>query len=315
MSLTTGTNGSTTYSYVYNGSQLVQMTVGANTLYFTYDANGLPATVTQNGTTYYYALNAQGDVIGIYTESGTDVCMYVYDAWGNPVYTSNNSSYTIDELNPLRYRGYVFDQDTGLYYLQSRYYNPEWGRFINADAFVSTGQGILGNNMFAYCRNNPVRRIDISGTLDYECDEESEDLASGNRNDWAKGGNSNSTKTGTNSSSGPGTNCLRIGSGHGSPTHSARINSTMDSLVNSGNCKAVYGNRALSTAGLNGSQRPDIIAIYNDGTCEIWEFASKSQATGTPGYRALGAKMQAIRLANPTARMNDIIPWEGVERG
>ena len=160
---TSRTSGTTTYHYVYNGSQLVQMTVGANTLYFTYDANGLPATVTQNGTTYYYALNAQGDVIGIYTESGTDVCMYVYDAWGNPVYTSNNSSYTIDELNPLRYRGYVFDQDTGLYYLQSRYYNPEWGRFINADAFVSTGQGILGNNMFAYCGNNPVSRADDGG--------------------------------------------------------------------------------------------------------------------------------------------------------
>ena len=139
------------------------MTVGADTLYFTYDASGVPATVTLNGTVYYYAVNAQGDVIGIYTETGTDVCTYAYDAWGRPVYTSNNSSYTIDELNPLRYRGYVFDQDTGLYYLQSRYYNPEWGRFINADVFVSTGQGILGNNMFAYCGNNPVSRADDGG--------------------------------------------------------------------------------------------------------------------------------------------------------
>ena len=76
---------------------------------------------------------------------------------------------TLGTHNPLRYRGYVFDQETGLYYLQSRYYDPEMGRFINADALASTGQGLLGNNMFAYCRNNPVRRIDIAGNTDHDC--------------------------------------------------------------------------------------------------------------------------------------------------
>jgi RHS repeat-associated protein len=73
---------------------------------------------------------------------------------------------TLGLYNPLRYRGYVYDTELGLYYLQSRYYNPTWGRFINADALVSTGQGILGNNMFAYCRNNPVSRKDAAGTDD-----------------------------------------------------------------------------------------------------------------------------------------------------
>ena len=58
-----------------------------------------------------------------------------------------------------------------MYYLQSRYYSPEWGRFLNADAFVSTGQGLLGNNMFAYCRNNPVKRIDVTGWYDLDCDD------------------------------------------------------------------------------------------------------------------------------------------------
>ncbi len=83
---------------------------------------------------------------------------------------------TLGANNPLRYRGYVYDRETGLYYLQSRYYNPKIGRFINADAFTSTGQGLLGNNMFAYCRNNPVCRIDISGTADADCvDESNED--------------------------------------------------------------------------------------------------------------------------------------------
>ena len=70
---------------------------------------------------------------------------------------------TLGAMNPLRYRGYVYDAETGLYYLNSRYYNPIWGRFINADGFVSTGQGISGNNMFAYCGNNPVNHSDSSG--------------------------------------------------------------------------------------------------------------------------------------------------------
>ena len=68
---------------------------------------------------------------------------------------------------PLRYRGYVYDQETGLYYLQFRYYNPELGRFINTDAYTATGQGFIGNNMFAYCLNNPVNYVDPTGTLAY----------------------------------------------------------------------------------------------------------------------------------------------------
>jgi RHS repeat-associated protein len=71
---------------------------------------------------------------------------------------------TLGLYNPLRYRGYVYDTESGLYYLQSRYYNPEWGRFINADALISTGQGILGNNLFAYCLNNPIIYYDSMGT-------------------------------------------------------------------------------------------------------------------------------------------------------
>jgi len=70
---------------------------------------------------------------------------------------------TLGAHNPLRYRGYVYDTETGLYYLQSRYYNPAMGRFINGDAFASTGQGLLGNNMFAYCLNNPINSIDEEG--------------------------------------------------------------------------------------------------------------------------------------------------------
>ena len=88
---------------------------------------------------------------------------YTYNAWGVLLSTTGSMASTLGVHNPLRYRGYVYDNETALYYLQSRYYDPDVGRFINADAFASTGQGILGNNMFAYCLNNPVNMIDPNG--------------------------------------------------------------------------------------------------------------------------------------------------------
>ena len=85
------------------------------------------------------------------------------NAWGyNPVPVGSLAD-TLGTINPLRYRSYVYDTETGYYYLQSRYYDPEIGRFINADALVTTGQGLLGNNMFAYCLNNPVNGSDPCG--------------------------------------------------------------------------------------------------------------------------------------------------------
>ena len=156
-------NGTTTYNYVYNGSQLSQMTVDSNTLNFAYDAGGVPVTVNYNGTNYYYITNLQGDVTGIANSSGAVVVSYTYDAWGKPLSITGSMAATLGTLNPLRYRGYIYDTETGLYYLESRYYDPEIGRFINADTFVATGQGMLGNNMFAYCGNNPVNRYDPTG--------------------------------------------------------------------------------------------------------------------------------------------------------
>ena len=91
--------------------------------------------------------------------------MWVTDGIGTDV--SSNASH-IANINPLRYRGYYYDRETGLYYLNSRYYDPETGRYINADVYVSTGQGILGNNMFAYCGNNPISRSDPNGNS-WEC--------------------------------------------------------------------------------------------------------------------------------------------------
>jgi RHS repeat-associated protein len=88
---------------------------------------------------------------------------YQYDAWGNEIGGYDNSGKDLRNKNPYRYRGYRFDEETGLYYLNSRYYNPEIGRFINADGLMGETGDILGHNMYAYAKNNPVMRVDPSG--------------------------------------------------------------------------------------------------------------------------------------------------------
>ena len=157
------TNGSTAYQYVYNGSSLSRMTMGNNILDFLYDAEGSPMAVVYNGTYYYYITNAQGDVTAILNSSGNTVVTYTYNAWGKPTSTTGTMAATLGTLNPLRYRGYVYDTETGFYYVSSRYYDPEIGRWINADSQLNTSLGVLGCNMFAYCLNNPVNKVDYGG--------------------------------------------------------------------------------------------------------------------------------------------------------
>ena len=121
-------------NYTLHGKNVVHMTQGANDLHFRYDANGKPAVVEFNGTKYAYIHNLQGDILGIRNATGTEVVRYAYDAWGKPLETTGTMAATLGKLNPFRYRGYVYDEETGLYYLRSRYYNPMWGRFVNADS-------------------------------------------------------------------------------------------------------------------------------------------------------------------------------------
>ena len=171
------TSGNTTVdvNYVYEGDKLIQMTYDDYVLTFSYDANGIPVSFHVKNATldkdYYYGTNSRGDIEVIYNSDGTLHARYDYDAYGKilsvtaPDGTNITAPYAIANLNPLRYRSYVYDTETGLYYLQSRYYDPVTCRFINADAYMSTGQGITGNNMFAYCNNNPVNYYDPSGCM------------------------------------------------------------------------------------------------------------------------------------------------------
>ena len=159
--------GDTTYTYTTLSGKVMRQTWGDNNaLEFVYDDGNQPfAVIYKHGQTtelYYYVLNAQGDVSAILDSGGKIAASYDYDAWGNcTVYNSSDAA--IGDLNPLRYRGYYYDAETGFYYLQSRYYDFANYRFINADGQFT--DGFIGSNLFAYCENNPIRYSDPTGLL------------------------------------------------------------------------------------------------------------------------------------------------------
>lgn len=112
---------------------------------------------------YTYAHNYQGDIIAILDSTGAIVVEYYYDAWGRQYSVTGSMKDTLGKLNPFRYRGYVYDEETSLYYLRSRYYNPLWGRFINADTVLGKVGALGSHNLFAYCGNNPSNYEDPDG--------------------------------------------------------------------------------------------------------------------------------------------------------
>ncbi|EYE87143.1 hypothetical protein Q428_14995, partial [Fervidicella metallireducens AeB] len=130
---------------------------------YSYDSSDNLISMNLNGVEYYYIRNGQGDIIGLFDNTGTQVVSYSYDSWGKLISTTGTLASTVGQKNPYRYRGYRFDTETGFYYLQSRYYNPEWGRFINEDAIVGNMGELLSYNMFAYCMNNPINLVDKNG--------------------------------------------------------------------------------------------------------------------------------------------------------
>ena len=157
------------HKYYYVGNRLQYETIGdSSALWYFYDADGNPSGIRyKNGSTtndYYFVCNWRGDVIQIYNASGVLVATYDYDAWGKVSENATSAdTQNITETNPIRYRGYYYDTETGLYYLKSRYYDPTVKRFLNADGYVQTGDGLHDKNMFAYCLNNSVNLSDPTG--------------------------------------------------------------------------------------------------------------------------------------------------------
>ena len=166
------TVGGVAHDYVTQNGRVIQERYGTNVLQFVYGTDGNPYAMRysqDSGSTwqtFYYILNLQGDVVKLVDANGTVCAEYSYDAWGKCLSQTTAASCAVANLaekNPIRYRGYYYDAETGWYYLQSRYYDPIVKRFINADSYATTPTGYTGCNMFAYCNNNPVANADPFG--------------------------------------------------------------------------------------------------------------------------------------------------------
>ena len=177
------TNGTTTYTYTWNDGKLTSQTWGNSYMLFYYNAEGKPLYVEYHDAndecsgTYYYVLNLQGDTVALYDPARNITAVnYEYDAWGRELsWSTLNSGYAgLIFNNPLTYRGYIYDRETGFYYLQSRYYDPTIGRFLNADdiQYLGASGTLLSLNLFVYCENDPVNLVDSTGTSSYSPKEE-----------------------------------------------------------------------------------------------------------------------------------------------
>ena len=155
-----------TFTYDSNGNLIKQ----SNGLEFFYDHTGVFA-VKHNNTTYFYRKDAQANIVALLDNTGAVVVKYKYDAWGNcKVLNANGTEITDDThigiLNPFRYRSYYYDTGIGLYFLKTRYYDPEIGRFITIDDIsYLDSESINGLNLYAYCLNNPIMYVDYLGTI------------------------------------------------------------------------------------------------------------------------------------------------------
>ncbi|MBQ8281051.1 MAG: RHS repeat-associated core domain-containing protein, partial [Lachnospiraceae bacterium] len=162
------TVGSTVTDYRYAGRLLISEKTGNVTNCYRYDSSANLIAVTIGGTLYFYVKNLQGDIIGLVDESGNTVVEYKYDSWGNLLNKDDIAEGSVGAKNPFRYRGYYYDAETGMYYLESRYYDPEIRRFISMDdigiLFIQQ-ENLLQYNQYAYCFNNPVNYVDVTGYI------------------------------------------------------------------------------------------------------------------------------------------------------
>ena len=166
-------NGVTTY-YVYDGTLLIAEYTDTKAIIYIYDANGSPigfkcrksSYADDTWDVYFYEKNLQGDIVAVYSSSGVKLVGYDYNAWGitTKSYSNGGASTTVVNNN-LTYRGYYYDADLSMYYLQSRYYDPVVCRFISPDAlgYLGANGDLTSYNLYAYCSNNPVNYVDNTG--------------------------------------------------------------------------------------------------------------------------------------------------------
>ena len=156
-----------TTEYRMAGSLLVSERTGDETIWYQYDSAASLVAMIIGGTRYNYVRNAQNDIIGLLDSTGKRVVSYKYNSWGKTVSITGTLAATVGQKNPFRYRGYYFDAESGMYYLQSRYYDPEIRRFISADDYglLSASNTVYDKNLYIYCENNPIVRKDSNGKL------------------------------------------------------------------------------------------------------------------------------------------------------
>lgn len=163
------TVGSVTTNYFLSGDRVEVESNGTDTLRYFYDENSeligfnLTNATYPSGSNFYYVRNGQNDIIRILTADSNLAVTYLYDSWGKLISTTGTLATTVGVINPYRYRGYRYDVETVLYYVTSRYYNPETCRMLNADSVVADIGSVQGYNLFSYCMNNPVMMSDPSG--------------------------------------------------------------------------------------------------------------------------------------------------------
>ena len=158
------TVGNSTVQYIWNEGNLIAEIRDGYTLKFLYN-NGEAAGFSYNGADYYYGKDSFGVIRYLYNTSGEVVTTYTYDAWGTVLSVTGTLAETVGTVNPVRYKSYYLDSETGWYYLQSRYYDPAVGRFLNADIVELLGASgsVISYNLFVYCYNNPIILIDSNG--------------------------------------------------------------------------------------------------------------------------------------------------------
>ena len=154
----------TVTEYQWAGDLLLSEKTDGRIIWYCYDSQANLISVTIRGITYFYVRNVQGDIIALVDAGGKVVVKYTYDSWGKVVAVTGELADTVGVQNPFRYKGYYYDNETGMYYLKSRYYDAEIKRFICADVGItSIIKDTKGNNLFCYCFNNPLNMKDMSG--------------------------------------------------------------------------------------------------------------------------------------------------------